>query len=131
MRKLTQYVLAAVAAVAVGAAFAGPLDKTTGSAGVNANVGVSTTLQGLDKDGDGSISKSEASSNKDLNAQFSKYDANHDGKLDSAEFAKFEAAGNASGNMGGTKSDSKSDTKSDSSGTKSDSSTTTEKPAKP
>lgn len=45
----------------------------------------------LDKDKDGAISKREARKNKELSKQWSSLDANKDGKLDSAEFAQFEA----------------------------------------
>lgn len=50
-----------------------------------------------DKDRDGSISKKEAASNKDLTKKWDTLDANKDGKLDSGEFAQFEATGSVSG----------------------------------
>ena len=46
----------------------------------------------LDKDSDGSLTKTEAEKNKELAAQWDTLDANKDGKLDQAEFAKFETA---------------------------------------
>lgn len=67
----------------------------------------------LDKDRDGSVTKKEAASNKDLTKKWDTLDANKDGKLDQGEFAQFEAG--ASGSMG-------------SSGSGSDSSKPAEKP---
>src|SRR5258705_512811 len=47
----------------------------------------------IDKNSDGAVTKAEAmaSKNKALAKAFDKLDANHDGRLDSAEFAQFEA----------------------------------------
>jgi len=134
MRKLPQYSLALVAAAALGSAFAGgPVEDTSGKLGVDANVNVS--LQSLDKNGDGKISKQEAAANKKLSQQFSKLDANHDGELDSGEFARFEASGSAGGAMSGkpdAKTDGKIDTDVDSSKTApSTSPAPTDKPTKP
>ena len=136
MRKLPHYTLALVAAAALGSAFAGgPVEDTTGKLGADANVNVS--LQSLDKNGDGKISKQEAAANKKLNQQFSKLDANHDGSLDAGEFARFEASGSAAGNLGGkpdAKTDGKIDSDVDTSKTAPSTSTAptdTSKPAKP
>lgn len=54
----------------------------------------------LDKDRDGSVTKKEAASNKNLAKKWDTLDANKDGKLDQGEFAQFEAEGSASGSMG-------------------------------
>ena len=54
-----------------------------------------------DKDRDGAISKKEAASNKDLTKKWDTLDANKDGKLDSGEFAQFEASGSVSGSTSG------------------------------
>ncbi len=43
-------------------------------------------FQALDKDKDGSISKSEAMGNAELRKNFDKHDANHDGKLSRGEY---------------------------------------------
>lgn len=44
----------------------------------------------LDADGDGTLSKKEAAKNKSIQKQWSKLDANKDGKLDTLEFSQFE-----------------------------------------
>ncbi|HUP91987.1 MAG TPA: hypothetical protein VM074_07040 [Solimonas sp.] len=44
----------------------------------------------LDKNGDRQISKAEAAADAKLKAQFATLDTNNDGKLDTAEFARFE-----------------------------------------
>ncbi len=46
----------------------------------------------IDKNSDGSLTKAEAisSKNKDLAGAFDKLDANRDGRIDNAEFAKFD-----------------------------------------
>ncbi len=49
----------------------------------------------LDKDENGSLSKREVAGNKELTRQWNTLDANKDGKLDSAEFARFEVSGSA------------------------------------
>lgn len=54
----------------------------------------------LDTNKDGSISKSEARRDKELSKAFGSLDANHDGKLDAAEFAAY---GGGSSSMGGAK----------------------------
>lgn len=46
----------------------------------------------MDKDKDGTLSKKEASKNKDLTSQWDTLDVNKDGKLDEAEFAQFESS---------------------------------------
>lgn len=49
----------------------------------------------IDKNSDGSLTKAEAisSKNKDLAGAFDKLDANRDGRIDNAEFAKFDVGG--------------------------------------
>lgn len=54
----------------------------------------------LDTNKDGTISKSEARRDKQLSKAFASLDANHDGKLDAAEFAAY-STGDSS--MGGAK----------------------------
>ena len=68
----------------------------SGSAGASAGGQFDT----LDKDRDGSVTKKEAASNKDLTKKWDTLDANKDGKLDQGEFAQFEAGGSTSGSMG-------------------------------
>lgn len=58
---------------------------------VTGSPGDSNLFGQLDKDADGSISKVEGARDKGVKTEWSKLDANKDGKLDSAEFAKFEA----------------------------------------
>lgn len=55
-------------------------------------VQAAATITDLDTDRDGLVSKREAAKNKDLNKKFSSLDSNRDGRLDSAEFARFEIA---------------------------------------
>ena len=50
------------------------------------------TFSQLDADQDGAISKAEAASLPALNDLWDTYDSNVDGKLDEAEFARFEIA---------------------------------------
>ena len=51
----------------------------------------SKTFNELDNDGDGYISKSEATSRADLRQNWNSVDANKDGKLTEAEFSAFES----------------------------------------
>jgi len=55
-----------------------------------------STLSGLDVDRDGSVSRAEAVLNPTLTRLFSALDANTNGALEPAEFARFEAIGAAS-----------------------------------
>ena len=48
-------------------------------------------FQGLDKNGDGFLSRSETSSIRDFGPAFDKADANHDGRLTLEEFANADA----------------------------------------
>jgi hypothetical protein len=83
------HTLAALAAVALaGSAFA---DDKSGAAGVDVKAGI--TMQSADTNADGMVSKAEAAANAQLAQKFDTYDANKDGNLDKAEFAKFEAEG--------------------------------------
>lgn len=73
-----------------------PEARPSGSTAVPPDVssdpaGTSTLFGQLDKDADGSISKVEGARDKGVKTEWSKLDANKDGKLDTAEFAKFEA----------------------------------------
>lgn len=58
---------------------------------------VKPTLQALDKNHDGKITKDEASAAPDLARDFARLDKNHDGKLDAAEFAGYLDRGSMSG----------------------------------
>lgn len=49
-----------------------------------------TTFEQFDKDGNGSISKTEASADPRLNDQFKKLDSDGNGELSQTEFGKFE-----------------------------------------
>lgn len=97
--------LAALAATfACGAALAQTTPPTTapGSASTG-TAGAEYTK--LDKDKDGTVSKKEASSNKELTKQWDTLDVNKDGKLDEAEFAQFESSSIGSGSTGPIKKD--------------------------
>ena len=83
---------AAIAALTLaGGAYA----QDQGVPGVDVDTNVNVDMMSTDKNSDGKISKSEAAGNKDLAKQFDKLDANKDGNLNQAEFAKFEASGSA------------------------------------
>lgn len=90
----------------------------------NASGSAAGGFDAVDKDKDGSISKKEAASNKDLTKKWAALDANKDGKLDNGEFAQFEIEGSASGSMGSGADSSSTDA---GAGTKSDT-TKSEKP---
>ena len=53
----------------------------------------SAVFEEVDKDGDKSISMTEANSRLDLKENFARIDKNADGKLDISEFSAFEAEG--------------------------------------
>jgi hypothetical protein len=92
MRKI--HTIAAVAALTLaGGAYA----QSQGVPGVDVDVNASASMAKSDKNSDGKISKSEAAADQKLAKQFDKLDANKDGNLDQAEFAKFEASGSAKG----------------------------------
>ncbi len=59
---------------------------------VSGAVYADTTFNQLDADKDGAISKAEAASAPALNDLWDTYDSNEDGKLDEAEFSRFEVA---------------------------------------
>ena len=67
----------------------------------SANSAAAGGFASVDKDSDGSISKKEAASNKDLTKKWDNLDSNKDGKLDSGEFAQFEVTGSVSGSTSG------------------------------
>jgi EF hand len=50
--------------------------------------GQGATFESLDTDGDGRISKTEASANESVSAQFSRYDVNGDGFIERAEVSQ-------------------------------------------
>ena len=56
----------------------------------------------LDRDGNYSLTRSEATARPDLGSQFDTADANKDGALDQAEFSVFEADAKASGTYNST-----------------------------
>jgi hypothetical protein len=93
MRKIL--ILAAASALTLaGVAHADAIGgSSTDQGATGAATGATASLTSLDKNSDGKVSKSEASSNKDLSKQFATLDSNKDGNLDQAEFAKFEMAG--------------------------------------
>jgi hypothetical protein len=97
--------LSALAAVLVsGAALAqgSPTSPTSPSSPpTSSGSGAGAEYSKLDKDKDGTVSKKEAASNKDLTKQWDTLDVNKDGKLDEAEFAQFQASptGADSGSM--------------------------------
>ena len=75
---------------------------TSGMTGATSMSGDTGAFGKLDKNRDGSITKKEAASNRDLTKQWDTLDANKDGKLDQGEFAQFEASGSAGGASGST-----------------------------
>ena len=108
----TLHSLAAITALALaGAAIAD--DTTLGlpatpAVGVGANANLS--LKSVDANKDGKVSKDEAAGNPQLADQFDKLDANHDGNLNQAEFAKFEGSAKGDAKASGKKPSDKSDT---------------------
>jgi vacuolar-type H+-ATPase subunit H len=83
--------LAAIAALTLaGGAYA----QGEGVPGIDVDTNASAKMMGVDKDANRKISKAEAKSNKDLAKAFDSLDANKDGSLDEAEFAKFEGGVN-------------------------------------
>jgi len=58
---------------------------------------VKPTLQALDKNHDGKVTREEASAAPDLARDFARLDKNHDGKLDAAEFAGYMGGAPMSG----------------------------------
>lgn len=70
--------------------------KITPPAGAPTSPDDDVALTTLDTDKDGSVSRMEAEANKELNKQFPTLDRNHNGALEPAEFARFEAAGSSS-----------------------------------
>jgi hypothetical protein len=93
MYKKISTITAAAALLLAGTALA--VEKGRGVPGVDvnsngtANINLKAPL--ADKNSDGKITRSEAASNPELAKQFNKLDTNHDGVLDMAEYAKFEA----------------------------------------
>lgn len=61
-----------------------------GSMSAEIATGTKARFGQLDKNGDGSIDKSEAKTNKRLQVGYKESDANKNGKIDEAEFAQFE-----------------------------------------
>jgi len=59
---------------------------------VSSTVYAGETFKLVDTDQDGAISKAEAAAVPALNDLWDTYDSNTDGKLDEAEFARFEVA---------------------------------------
>lgn len=76
--------------LAVAMAFSGPVladsmttdDRSAARAGADFHV--------LDRNGDGYVSRSEAETHQDVHTHWSTLDRDADGRLDSAEFARFE-----------------------------------------
>ena len=90
MRLIQSAVLGIAAfALAAGSALAADADKTTDKNKTNisnATRSEDSTFAKLDKDRDGYITKSEAAADKGLAKDFDKFDLNHDGKLNRAEY---------------------------------------------
>ncbi|HHI94406.1 MAG TPA: EF-hand domain-containing protein [Gammaproteobacteria bacterium] len=59
---------------------------------ISSTVYADETFDQIDTDQDGAISKAEAASVPALTDLWDTYDSNTDGKLDEAEFARFEIA---------------------------------------
>lgn len=72
---------------------------TTTPTTTTSGAGAGAEYTKLDKDKDGTLSKKEVASNKDLTKQWATLDVNKDGKLDEAEFAQFQATPTDSGSM--------------------------------
>lgn len=72
-------------------------DSHRGVPGVNVDVSTDVKMPMVDKNSDGKVTRSEAASNPELSRQFDQLDKNHDGSLDKAEFAKFQAKGKMHG----------------------------------
>lgn len=106
-----------------------PATPATPSA--NASGSASGSFDAVDKDKDGSISKKEAASNKDLTKKWATLDANKDGKLDNGEFAQFEVEGSASGSMGSGADSTGAGASTGTSGTKADTKSSDTKSEKP
>jgi hypothetical protein len=102
---MTRYIpsLTAAAVLALsGTALAQDSTKSGGLPGVDVDVNANISMPMADKNSDGKVSKAEAAGNAKLAAQFDQLDANKDGNLDKAEFAKFE--GSAKGKASSAKS---------------------------
>ena len=101
--------LAALAATfACGTALAQTTPPTTSPGSASTSAGTAgAEYTKMDKDKDGTLSKKEASSNKELTKQWDTLDVNKDGKLDEAEFAQFESSSMGSGAEGPMKKDDK------------------------
>lgn len=82
---------ALAAAFAFGTAVAQTTPPTSTSPGADAGTAGAEYTK-MDKDKDGTLSKKEASKNKELTKQWDTLDVNKDGKLDEAEFAQFETS---------------------------------------
>lgn len=98
MRKAISSVTAVAALALSGAAFAQDSTNRGGVPGVDVDVDANITMPMADKNSDGKVSKSEASSNKKLASQFDSLDTNKDGNLDKGEFAKFEGSAKGQAN---------------------------------
>ena len=89
-----------LAALAATFAFGTALAQTTPPTSTSPGSSSGTTggeYTKMDKDKDGTLSKKEASKNKELTKQWDTLDVNKDGKLDEAEFAQFETSSIDSG----------------------------------
>ena len=78
----TRLILVCSAALLTSAALANDMDKQESKSGT------SDTFKSLDTDGDGKISKAEASANAHIAASFDKLDGNSDGYVTKREFER-------------------------------------------
>lgn len=76
-----------------------PMTPNTSTSGTGSTMGAAD-FSSVDKDADGTVSKKEAASNRDLTKKWDTLDANKDGKLDQGEFAQFEASGSTNSSSG-------------------------------
>jgi hypothetical protein len=91
-RKLTSMLVLAAAIAAPAAVLAAGTEPSSrppsaSSAGPTGNPGAPMTLNSLDTNKDGHVSKDEAKNSSQLSRDFSKLDKNNDGKLSADELA--------------------------------------------
>jgi hypothetical protein len=84
-----QTILAAAGSVLLAAC--GVTDREHEPSGAAARAPAATATRYADADRDGKVSRQEAQADPALARSFPRYDANRDGQLDRAEFARLEA----------------------------------------
>ncbi|MEJ2346400.1 MAG: hypothetical protein P8090_13500 [Gammaproteobacteria bacterium] len=85
--------IAALACIVSVAAWAGEMTGAASATGTQERMTAQAQFGKLDTNHDGYVSKREAKANPALYKEWKRADANHDGKLDQAEFAQFETGG--------------------------------------